>query len=140
MRDDVMVSVSVDARPESVWHCLTAGRGTWWPEMHFEAAVGSSLVETWIDDGQEASATGTVTHCEAPQLLAFRWIEQGWAQPTDVVILLDDNESSTTVTITETGFRRADTALSLPDEHEHGWRHHLLRLKTASEAAGLSMP
>jgi hypothetical protein len=37
------------------------------------------------------------------------------------------------VAITETGFRRASTAPSLLDEH--GWRHHLLRLKTATEAA-----
>jgi uncharacterized protein YndB with AHSA1/START domain len=125
----------VDARAERVWHCLTAGRGTWWPEMRFDAVVGSPLVETWIDDGHEASATGTVTGCEAPQLLAFRWIEPAWAHPTEVVIRLDGDEQSTAVTITEAGFRRASTAPSLPDEHELGWRHHLLGLRTATEAA-----
>lgn len=101
--------------------------------MRFDATVGSPLVETWIDDGVQATATGSVTRCEEPRLLAFEWTEPGCSGALDVVIRLTAERSSTVVTLTEAGFSRAQTSLALPDEHEEGWHFHLARLKRASE-------
>jgi len=101
--------------------------------MRFEAVVGSPLVETWIDEGHQASARGRVIHCDGPQLLGFRWIEPSWDHPLDVMIRLAAEGRATAITLTETGFSRAQTSPSLPDEHEQGWRYHLTRLKRASE-------
>ncbi|MFT4213503.1 MAG: SRPBCC domain-containing protein [Microbacterium sp.] len=131
--DSVLVDVTIDATADVAWRFLTIERGTWWPDMRFEAFIGSPLVETWIEGGQQASATGEITRCEKPRLLAFRWNEPGWEHPLDVVIRLVAGGPSTIVTITESGFVRARTAPSLPDEHAEGWRYHLMRWKRASE-------
>lgn len=101
--------------------------------MRFEAVVGAPLIETWIDDGREASATGRITRCDEPQLLGFNWTEHGWDHPLDVLIELVTHGPSTSVTLTESGFSRARTPCSLSAEHEQGWRHHLTRLKRMSE-------
>jgi uncharacterized protein YndB with AHSA1/START domain len=71
LRDSVTVDVRVDAPVEVVWRFLTVKRGAWWPEMRFEATVGSALVETWIEEGVQATATGSVTRCDEPLLLAL---------------------------------------------------------------------
>ncbi|WP_338036771.1 SRPBCC family protein [Microbacterium arborescens] len=133
LRDSVTVVVDIDASVEVVWRFLTAGRGAWWPEMRFEAAVGSPLVETWIEEGSQASATGSVTRCDEPHVLGFSWSEQGWEHPLDVVIELVEQGQATSVTLTESGFSRARTPRSLPAEHDEGWRYHLARLKRTSE-------
>ena len=137
LRDPVTVDAIVDATPEVVWRVLTLERGSWWPDLRFEPAVGSPLVETWLDDGRPMSASGAVTRCEAPHLLAFTWTEPTWAHPLDVEIRLVAVERSTAVTITESGFLRARTRSALPAEHEEGWRYHLARLKRASEGDAL---
>jgi uncharacterized protein YndB with AHSA1/START domain len=137
LRDSVTVEMSIGARVEVVWRSLTTERHAWWPEMRFEAVVGAPLVETWIDDGHETSATGKVTHCTEPHLLGFRWIEPGWTHPLDVEMRLVPEGRSTSVTLTETGFAHAGTSPSLPIEHEEGWRYHLTRLKQASEGAAV---
>lgn len=134
-RDSVTVQARVDAPAPSVWRSLTEKRDAWWPDLRFEAAVGSPLAETWIADGVLLSATGRVTQCDEPRLLAFEWAEPGWAHPLSVVIRLTDAGSSTMVSLTETGFSRARTPSSLPDEHEEGWLYHLARWKRASEGA-----
>ncbi|MFT4220108.1 MAG: SRPBCC domain-containing protein [Microbacterium sp.] len=139
-RDSVVVKVTIDAAAETVWQLLTVARATWWPEMTFDPRVGSPLVETWIEeDGREASATGVVTRCERPEVLSFRWSEPTWEHPLDVAIRLVETGQSTSVTLAETGFARARTGPSLPDEHEEGWRYHLARLRRASEG-GLAVP
>lgn len=101
--------------------------------MRFEAVVGSPLVETWVEKGSEASATGSVTRCEAPHILGFRWTEDGWARALDVLIVLDESGASTAVTLTESGFAAAQTPPTLPAQHDEGWRYHLSRLKRVSE-------
>ncbi|MDC7802979.1 MULTISPECIES: SRPBCC domain-containing protein [Microbacterium] len=132
-RDSVTVAADLDASVEVVWRLLTAGRGAWWPEMRFEAAVGSPLVETWVEEGRQVCATGSVTRCDEPHVLGFSWTEQGWEHPLDVVIELVAHGQATSVTLTESGFCRARTPHSLPAEHEEGWRYHLARLKRMSE-------
>ncbi|RWZ68086.1 SRPBCC domain-containing protein [Labedella populi] len=127
------MATSIHASVDVVWRCLTVGRGAWWPEMRFEAVVGSPLVETWVEEGRQASATGSVTRCDEPSLLGFSWTEEGWDHPLDVVIDLVTHGESTSVTLTESGFSRARTPHSLPAEHEEGWRYHLAGLKRASE-------
>jgi uncharacterized protein YndB with AHSA1/START domain len=138
-RDLVRVKTDVGAPVEVVWRFLTVDRDTWWPEMGFEAVVGSPLVETWLEEGRRASATGSVTDCDEPQLLGFRWIQPSWEHPLDVAISLVAEGPSTSVTLTETGFLRAQTSLSLRDEHEEGWLYHLTRLKRASEGGAVSV-
>lgn len=101
--------------------------------MRFEAEVGSPLVETWVEEGQQVSATGSVTRCDEPHVLGFDWTEQSWDHPLDVVIELVAHEQGTLVTLTESGFSRARVPHSLPAEHEEGWRYHLARLKRTSE-------
>lgn len=100
--------------------------------MRFEADVGSALVETWVEEGRQVSATGSIARCEEPHLLGFSWIEEGWDHPLDVVIDLVADEESTLVMLTESGLFRADVPHSLPAEHEEGWRYHLARLKRTS--------
>lgn len=107
--------------------------------MLFEAAVGSPLVETWVAEGRQVSATGSVTRCDEPHLLGFNWIEEGWDHPLDVVIDLVTHEKSTLVTLTESGFFRARTPHSLPAEHQEGWRYHLARLKRMSEGEAVDV-
>ncbi|WP_312350525.1 SRPBCC domain-containing protein [Actinomyces sp.] len=136
MRDSVSVGSTIGASAGVVWRFLTVQRDTWWPDMRFGAAVGAPLVETWTESGQVRSATGSVTRCEEARLLAFRWGEPGWACPLDVMIRLLPQGRSTRVTIEEAGFRSAGVDPALPDEHEEGWRHHLARLRRASEAGG----
>lgn len=133
-RDPVVVETGIDAPVEVVWRFLTVKRDAWWPEMRFEAAVGSPLVETWIEEGVQVTATGSVTRCDEPRRLAFEWLEPSWSSPLDVDIRLTAEGSSTSVILTETGFSRAQTSLSLPNEHEEGWLYHVTRLKRASEA------
>ncbi|MCT9821420.1 SRPBCC domain-containing protein [Microbacterium sp. W1N] len=132
-RDSLVVATDIHASVEVAWWCLTAGRDAWWPEMRFEAVVGSPLTETWVEEGRQRSATGSVTRCEEPHLLGFRWAEEGWDHPLDVVIDLVARGESTSLTLTESGFIRARTSLSLLAEHEEGWRYHVARLKRASE-------
>lgn len=139
LRDSVTVTTGVDASIEVVWQLLTAGRGAWWPEMRFEPVVGSPLVETWVEEGRPASATGSVTRCDEPRLLGFSWTEQGWEHPLDVVIELVQQGQSTSVTLTESGFSRARTPHSLPAEHEEGWQYHLARLKRTSEGQAVDV-
>lgn len=86
MRDAIEVEARIAASVDAVWRLLTEQRGRWWPDMRFAAAVGAPLVETWEEDGRVLSATGEVTRCEPPVLLAFRWSEAGWARPLDVEI------------------------------------------------------
>ena len=133
IRDSVTVEMRTDAPLPIVWRFLTAERDAWWPDMRFDAAVGSPLVERWTQDGVQATATGRVTRCDAPHLLAFEWAEPGWNRPLEVVIRLAEVASSTSVVLTETGFASAHTPLSLPDEHEAGWQYHLTRLRRVSE-------
>ena len=128
------MEATVEAAIDVVWRFLTVERAAWWPDLRFEARVGAALIETWNDDGREASATGIVTRCAAPTLLAFRWSEPSWEHPLEVVIHLVGRRRSTSVTIHETGFVCARTPASLPDEHEEGWQYHLARWKSASEA------
>ena len=123
----------IDAAVEVVWRYLTAGRGAWWPEMRFEAAVGSPLVETWVEGDRQMSATGSVTRCDASHVLGFSWSEQSWDHPLEVVIELEAHGQGTFVTLTESAFSRARTPYSLPVEHDEGWRYHLARLKLTSE-------
>ncbi len=92
-----------------------------------------------MEEGVQATATGSVTRCEEPSLLAFEWTEPSWSGPLDVVIRLTTERSFTVVTLTETGFSRAQSSLSLPDEHEEGWHYHLTRLKRASEGEGIDV-
>lgn len=132
-RDSVAVEAFIDASVEVVWRYLTAARDTWWPEMQFDAVVGSPLVETWIEDGRPATATGLVTASVEPRLLGFHWIEPRWAHPLDVMIRLAPSGSATSVALTESGFLRAQSPPSLPAEHEAGWTYHLARLKRVSE-------
>lgn len=80
--------MEIEAHVEVVWRLLTAERGAWWPEMRFESIVGSPLVETWTEDGDQADATGRVTRCDEPHLLAFRWTEQRRGDPLEVEIEL----------------------------------------------------
>ncbi|WP_246260289.1 SRPBCC family protein [Cellulomonas taurus] len=138
-RDMVTVTTDVAAPVEVVWLFLTTGRDAWWPEMRFEAVVGSPLVEIWVEEGRQITATGRVTRCDEPRVLGFSWTERGWERPLDVVIELVANGRSTTVTLTETGFSRAHVPSALPAEHEEGWRYHLTRWQRVSEggAAGV---
>lgn len=94
---------------------------------------GGRLVETWVEEGQQVSATGSVTRCDEPHVLGFDWTEQSWDHPLDVVIELVAHGQGTLVTLTESGFSRARVPHSLPAEHEEGWRYHLARLKRTSE-------
>jgi uncharacterized protein YndB with AHSA1/START domain len=137
--DSVTVEKDIDAPVGVVWRFLTVERDAWWPEMRFEAVVGSPLVETWIEEGHQASAMGSVTQCDEPQLLGFRWIEPSWDRPLEVVIRLAAEGRSTTVILVETGFAQARTSPSLPAEHEEGWLHHLARLKRASEGEAVGV-
>lgn len=93
--DSLTVVTEIRASVEDVWRCLTAGLSAWWPEMRFEAVVGS---------------------------------------PLDVEIELVGHGDSTSVRLTESGFSGVGTPDALPSEHEAGWRYHLARLKSASEA------
>lgn len=142
LRDSVTVEVRVDAPIEIVWRFLTVNRDAWWPELRFDAVVGSPLVETWIEDGIPLTARGSVTRCDEPQLLGFEWAEPSWQSPLSVLIRLTQDGESTSVALTESGFSPARTSASLPDEHEEGWLYHLTRLKRASEgdaAAGTAV-
>ncbi|MDT3317503.1 SRPBCC domain-containing protein [Microbacterium sp. KSW4-11] len=132
--DSLTVVTEIRASVEDVWRCLTVGRSAWWPEMRFEAVVGSPLVETWVEDGRQGVASGSVTHCVEPHVLGFRWSEDGWDGPLDVEIELVGHGDSTSVRLTESGFSGVGTPDSLQSEHEAGWRYHLARLKSASEA------
>jgi uncharacterized protein YndB with AHSA1/START domain len=133
MRDAVSATAAIGADADRVWRFLTTERDAWWPDMRFEAVVGAPLVETWIEDGQQRTATGEVAQCEPPRVLAFRWSEASWRHPLDVVISLRTEPDVTVVTITETGFATASTPVALPDEHEEGWRYHLEQMKRVSE-------
>jgi uncharacterized protein YndB with AHSA1/START domain len=130
----VTVETSVRAPVETVWRLLTVERDAWWPEMRFEPVVGAPLVETWTEDGRPASASGTVTRCDEPHLLEFRWRESGWRAPLEVTIRISSGSHSTSVTLHESGFSRAQTPSSLADEHEQGWLYHLERWRRASES------
>jgi uncharacterized protein YndB with AHSA1/START domain len=133
LRDSVAVETAVDAAPELVWRLLTVKHSVWWPEMQFDAIAGAPLVETWLEDGLELSASGVITRCDPPDLLAFEWREPSWEHSLEVELRLEETGRSTMVTLTETGFTRA-RATALADEHEEGWRYHLARLKRACEA------
>lgn len=130
-RDSVSVAHVVRATPDVVWRALTVDRATWWPDLRLDAVIGAPLVETWTEAGRQRQAHGVVTRCEEPELLAFRWREDGWSAPLEVTFRLEPHGSATAVTITETGFHRADVPPMLADEHEEGWSHHLTRLARA---------
>lgn len=134
-RDSVSVAHVVAASPAVVWRALTAGRAQWWPDLRFDAVVGAPLVETWVEAGQQRQAHGVVTRCDEAELLAFRWREDGWSAPLEVRFRLEAHDLGTSVTLTETGFRRADVSPTLADEHEEGWRYHLTRLARACGAS-----
>lgn len=76
---------------------------------------------------------GEITACEPRRLLAFRWREPGWQDSLDVAVRLAATGQRTAVTITETGFVRAQTAPALARDHEEGWLHHLGQLRRACE-------
>ncbi len=130
-RDSVRVAHVVAAPPDAVWRALTVDRAEWWPDLRFDAVIGAPLVETWIEAGRQRQAAGLITRCDEPELLAFRWREDGWSAPLEVTFRLEPNGSATSVTITETGFRRANVSPTLADEHEEGWSYHLTRLARA---------
>lgn len=135
-RDSVSVAHVIAATADVIWRALTVDRADWWPDLRFDAAAGAPLVETWIEAGQQRQAHGVVTRCEEPELLAFRWREDGWSAPLEVTFRLDARGSATSVTITETGFRYAGVPPTLADEHEEGWRYHLMQLARACGARG----
>ncbi len=140
-RDAVLLEVTIEASAGRVWQALTAGREAWWPELVFDAAVGSPLVETWWEDGRRATAHGTVTRCEPRARLAFAWRQAMWRADLHVDIRLASAGAPagfTEVTLAETGFSTAGTGQSLVDEHDAGWRYHLTRLKRASEGLPLA--
>lgn len=138
--DSVRVRTGISAPAGTVWRFLALERAAWWPDMHFEPVAGSPLLETWIENGRRRSATGVVTRCREPELLAFRWSEPGWEHPLDVVIRLAGDGSSTTLTLAETGFLKAGTRPSLAAEHDDGWRYHLARLTRVCESAAADPP
>ena len=88
--------------------------------MRFEAEVGSPLVETWVEEGQQVSATGSVTRCDEPHVLGFDWTEQSWDHPLDVVIDLVAHGQGTLVTLTESGFSRARVPQATSSGSERG--------------------
>ena len=131
----VSVSLTIDERVDDVWRAITVGRSSWWPEMVFEPIAGSALVETWIEDGEEKRATGTITGAVAPSLLSFEWSEPGWVGPLSVSICLEPLGAATKVTLTESGFTEAQSPSGLPAEHQDGWLYHLTRLQKRPRAA-----
>lgn len=134
MRDALQVAASIEASVNDVWRFLTTERASWWPEMRFEAAIGSPLIETWMEEGEHRQVAGVVTQCAEPRLLAFTWGEPDDEFSLDVSIHLACDGGATTVTITETGFVKATAPTALLDEHEEGWRYHLARWKRACES------
>lgn len=102
--------------------------------MDFEAAVGAPLLETWTECGVILHARGVVTAVEPPLFLAFDWTEPSWSGSLSVEVRLIPNGESTEVTIIEQGFLRAGTPLTLPAQHEAGWREHLRQLSDAVQS------
>jgi len=137
--DSVTVSVDIAAPIDVVWRFLTTARGAWWPEMRFEAVVGSPLVETWMEEGRQASAVGTITRCDEQQLLGFSWSEEGWEAPLEVSIRLVADGQATAVTLNESGFSQIQAPAELSADHEDGWRYHLTRLKRVAEGEAVDV-
>lgn len=130
----MLVTLRIEAAQGRVWRALTVDRSRWWPEMVFDAVVGASLVETWVEDGEVLQASGTITTVDAPRLLAFEWSEPAWQGNLTVRVRLAPVTQGTEVSITEEGFASIQAQSSLASEHEEGWLYHLERLRDASIA------
>lgn len=132
-RDQIALSVTLRATPARVWHALTDGRASWWPDLRFEATPGAPLTETWHDDaGSPQEANGTVTLVEPGRLLSFVWQELGWRGALRVTFHLSKAQEGTQLHLTESGFLQLDGADTLRDEHTFGWMYHLGRLGQAT--------
>jgi uncharacterized protein YndB with AHSA1/START domain len=132
-RDRVEVSRSIASPPAVVWVALTRARDRWWPDLAFEPVVGAPVTESWDEDGVRKTATGHVTKITRESILAFAWSEPGWSSSLAVRFTVVDGDSTTTVTVTETGFDRLQNGAALLAEHQEGWRHHLDNLARAVE-------
>ena len=130
--DYVSVSLSIDASPREIWGALATAKHEWWPDMTFEAIVGAPLVERWMDGDKEKVASGTVTHAEAPHMLAFEWTEPEWGSATAVRITLESIDRHTKVSLVESGFCTIAGGPEIRAAHEEGWRYHLDRLRAAA--------
>lgn len=119
--DRVSATITLDAEPGRVWSALNVDRAEWWPELVFEAFPG----ETWIEDGVECRATGTVTVVDPPGLLMFEWSEPGWGDALTVSIRLAPLDGGTAVTVIEDALTGISASPTLATAHEAGRRHHL---------------
>jgi uncharacterized protein YndB with AHSA1/START domain len=135
----VYVAVAVAAPVSEVWRALTEERARWWPDLVFDAVVAAPVTETWRENGRHRVAWGSVIEVVAPRALAFIWFEPGWTASLTVRFTVGatggtggtDGRTTTTVTVTETGFHHLADGAALREEHADGWRTHLASLRTA---------
>jgi uncharacterized protein YndB with AHSA1/START domain len=131
--DRVVATARARCSVEALWRALVDERGSWWPEMQFEAVAGARLSETWFEGGVECSASGTVISAIPPRELRFEWTEPSWpAGPSRVAITLQEDGTGASVTVEEIGLRAASGDPDLAAAHRDGWAGHLARLVEAA--------
>lgn len=130
---ELTCSTHIAVPPAAVWLLLTDDRGRWWPEMAFEAVAGAGVRETWQEADGEHAATGEVVEVDAGRLLAFDWIEPGWAHALRVRFTLAESGRDTLLTVSESGFEHLAGGEELRAEHAEEWDFHLGQLTTAAQ-------
>ena len=134
-RDDdrVVAIVRACCSAEWLWRALVHDRGSWWPEMQFDAVAGAHLCEIWFEDGVERLALGTVVSARPPRELRFEWTEPDWpAGLSQVAIIIQDDDTGAIVTVEENGLHAASGDPDLLAAHREGWAEHLARLVDAA--------
>ncbi|WP_181397307.1 SRPBCC family protein [Cryobacterium arcticum] len=124
----VVVEIALPVSVIDTWALLTDDRGTWWPDLAFDTAVGAPLTEHWRDDaGNEGVASGWNVEVVPPRLLSFAWAAPGDAETHVHWEVRTANGGGSIVTVRESGLDKAATF-----EHRSGWTYHLNRLQVAA--------
>ena len=136
----IVLTVEIDAPPESVWQLLTDQQAIadWWGDhVSLEARPGGRFLERWTDPaGRSVVTRGEVVGLTAPRELELTWADEDWPAQTRVRFVLEKVGNATRLTLTHDGWeglpgpRREE----LVSEHAAGWSRHLARL--ASLATG----
>ena len=142
--EPIVLTVDIDAPPESVWQLLTDPPriADWWGDhVSLEARPGGRFLERWTDPaGRSVVTQGEVVRLAAPRELELTWADDDWPAQTRVRFVLEEAGNATRLTLTHDGWEGIPALRreELVREHAAGWSRHLDRLATlaAGGAAG----
>lgn len=135
--------VVIDAPPEVVWEVLTdpAQIVHWFADrVELDVRPGGTgrLVFEPSDTSQGATAAVQVEAVDRPRRFSFRWGHEAGEQadPSNSVLVeftLASEGETTRLRVVEVGLDQVEWPAERKDgyarDHDHGWRHHLGRMR-----------